>query len=154
MIRAIVAMDSNQGIAKNGLIPWNLVDDLSNFKKQTANATVLMGQKTFDSIGQALPSRQNVVVSRTQKNIDGLACITDPIFYLKNFVGDIWIIGGASIYRQTLDLVEELHVTQIESEYDCDKFFPEFDQKFKLVRTDQKITENGQKYEFQVWSRK
>ena len=153
MIRAIVAIDSKNGIAKNGVIPWKLVEDLSNFKKITANTTVLMGQKTFDSIGKALPSRQNVIVSRTQKNIDGLICITNPILYLNNFIGDIWVIGGASIYRQTLDLIEELHVTRVEPSYDCDKFFPEFDNKFNLIKTDKKVTENGQKYEFQIWRR-
>jgi dihydrofolate reductase len=136
MISIIVAYANGRVIGKNGKIPWYLPNDLQHFKRITSEHTVVMGRKTFESIGHPLPKRRNVVLTSSTTFVSaGVEVVhsTDDVFALAN-PGNIFIIGGESIYRQFLEVAERLYITEIAFEVDGDVFFPEWDrQSFILV---------------------
>jgi len=128
----IAAVAKNNCIGKNNKIPWNIPEDFQYFKKTTLGKTCVMGQATFESIlgylGKPLPGRKTVVVT-LDKNYQAPAGVVilfslDDVFsQLQN--EDVFICGGASIYRQTIDRVDTLYITQIDKIVDGDVFFPE-----------------------------
>ncbi|OGH88967.1 MAG: hypothetical protein A2537_00020 [Candidatus Magasanikbacteria bacterium RIFOXYD2_FULL_36_9] len=128
----IAAVAENNCIGKNNKIPWNVPEDFQYFKKMTLGKTCVMGQATFESIlgylGKPLPGRQTVVVTLDKNYIapEGVRILhsLDDVFeQLKN--EDVFICGGASIYRQTLDRVDTLYITHIQQSPEGDTFFPE-----------------------------
>ncbi|MBC3874506.1 dihydrofolate reductase [Undibacterium flavidum] len=125
----IVATDKKNGIGINNQLPWHLPEDLAHFKRTTSGHTIIMGRKTFDSIGRALPNRHNVVISRnTEWQHDNVHCyssIEDALKSLKD--SEAFVIGGAQIYDQALHLAQKLIVTEIQDEFECDAFFPSID---------------------------
>ncbi len=126
----IVAMDDNQLIGKDNALPWRLPADLAYFKKTTAGKTVLMGRKTYESIGFPLPNRRNIIVSRnTNFHAKGCEVINNitAVLELAKDDGEVMIMGGASFYEQILPNVNRLYITQIEGEFEGDAHFPEFD---------------------------
>jgi len=138
MISGIVAIDKRQGIGLNGSMPWPLLkEDLKFFKEKTLNKIVLMGSKTWQSIGKPLPNRINVVIS---KNLQVSANFTydDPIIAIEElkerFDGiDIFVIGGQQLFESVKDLIEIFYVTEIDADYNCDRHFDlsYLDQNFK-----------------------
>jgi dihydrofolate reductase len=128
MIYCIVAIDQNQGIGFNNSMPWpKLKEDLQWFKDQTQNNIVIMGSKTWESIGKPLPNRINVVVSSTLKPAANFT-FYDPKEAIKDLSErfkdkDIFVIGGESIYNCLKDTVEVFYVTEIDQKYQCDRFF-------------------------------
>lgn len=139
MINIIVAIAKNNVIGKNNEIPWHYPEDLQYFKEVTMGKNVLMGSKTFDSIikrlGKPLPGRNNIVLSRNKDfSYPGVTVINDLESFLKSQTDDIFIIGGSSIYRQTLAYADKLYITFIDDEYEGDTFFPEIDfQNYQLI---------------------
>lgn len=134
MINLIVAIANNNCIGKNNKIPWNIPEDFQYFKKTTMGKTCLMGQTTFESIvnylGKPLPGRKTVVLSRNPQFIPPpdvrVYNDLDKAFNeLKN--EDVFICGGASIYRQTIDRADVLYITHVDMDVDGDTFFPEID---------------------------
>src|SRR3989344_3880057 len=135
---------NNRAIGKAGALLWRISDDLKRFKVLTAGHTVIMGRKTFDSIGKALPNRTNIVITRNpyfkadgvivvksleeaiQKSLDSqnLARDTD------NKNSEVFIIGGGEIYRQALQFCEKLLLTEVESDAEGDTFFPDWRNDF------------------------
>ena len=127
-ISMIVAMSKNRVICKDNVMPWHLSDDLKNFKKITMGKTIIMGRRTYDSIGKALPGRKNVILSRNLKDKDIL--VFDNLENALVNVGneeEIFIIGGQDIYSQTINKANKLYLTTINDEIEGDKFFPHFD---------------------------
>ena len=127
-ISMIVAMSKNRVIGKDNVMPWHLSDDLKNFKKITMGKTIIMGRRTYDSIGKALPGRKNVILSRNLKDKDIL--VFDNLENALVDVGneeEIFIIGGQDIYSQTINKANKLYLTTINDEIEGDKFFPHFD---------------------------
>ena len=127
-ISMIVAMSKNRVIGKDNVMPWHLSDDLKNFKKITIGKTIIMGRRTYDSIGKALPGRKNVILSRNLKDKDIL--VFDNLENALVDVGneeEIFIIGGQDIYSQTINKANKLYLTTINDEIEGDKFFPDFD---------------------------
>ncbi len=132
----IAAVADNNCIGKNNKIPWNVPEDFQYFKKTTLGKTCVMGQATFESIigylGKPLPGRQNVVVT-LDKNYQApegtriFNSLDDVFTQLKD--EDVFICGGASIYRQTVDKVDTLYITQIHQSPDGDTFFPEINKE-------------------------
>ena len=134
MIKAIICVDKQGGIGQNGDMPWgrSFPKDLTYFKKVTSGDIVLMGRKTFESLGRprGLPNRENWVVSTQQRTVD-LSSVSygspeEFLGWYKEFLGKdtLWIIGGASIYKQFADLIDEWHITTIDNVYpDADTFF-------------------------------
>lgn len=127
----IVAMDTNQLIGKDNALPWHLPQDLAYFKKTTIGKTVLMGRKTYQSIGFALPDRRNIVISHNAdfkaQGCEVVASIDDALTLTKND-NEVMIMGGASFYKQMLPIVDRLYITQIENEFEGDTYFPAFNQ--------------------------
>lgn len=125
----IVAMDAQRGIGIGNTLPWRLPEDLAHFKRVTSGHPIIMGRKTFDSIGRPLPNRRNIVITRNPDwRHDGVETV-GSVEAAVALVGEqpAYIIGGAEIYRQSLPLAQQLIVTEIKKTYQCDAFFPEFD---------------------------
>jgi len=143
--KAIAALGENRVIGVDGKIPWRLSEDMQFFKKMTSGEkpeknSVLMGRKTWDSLGRPLPNRFNIVLSRTPAfipganltvmNLDSLDAGLKPVP-----PGDIWVIGGAQIYELTLPRCSELYLTHVNGHYQGDTFFPPYEHLFTAAET-------------------
>lgn len=134
-IQIVVARASNGVIGRDGDMPWRLPSDLRHFKAVTLNAPVIMGRKTFQSIGRPLPGRANIVVSRSDfqaggvETVDSLeaAMARGAELARQNGAGKVSVIGGGEIYRQALEFADELHITEVEADIDGDTMFPALD---------------------------
>ncbi len=157
MIRFIAIIDEKRGTANEHGMPWHgkTPTDLALFKKKTSNSIVLMGYATYLEFKKPLSNRRNFVASTKPDTLrDGFTLVDDARGFLQNAKEDIWVIGGAGLFTSTLDLANELYITQLEGDFKCTKFFPEFQNDFKLVSESNSITENGITYTFQVWKNK
>lgn len=130
MIVIIAAMDEDSGIGKDGGLPWDCPEDMAFFRRHTYGNTVVMGRKTADSLEGPLPGRRNVVITRDPGyKREGFEVANDlelALLDLKS-TGDVFVIGGADIYKQTTPLADCLLLTEIPGKYNCDTMFPEFD---------------------------
>ncbi len=128
-ITIIVAKSNNGIIGKDGDLPWRLPEDLKRFKRLTTGNIVVMGRKTYDSIGRPLPNRKNIVISRnTSLKIEGVEVEYDLINVLKrNQEENVYVIGGGQIYVDALPFTEKLEVTEVDVELVGDTSFPEID---------------------------
>jgi dihydrofolate reductase len=152
MIKAIVAMAENRVIGNAGTIPWHLPEDFKFFKATTMGHAILMGRKTYASIGRPLPGRENIVLSRfmpTESVPAGVTIIRslDELKELENKLNgrDLFVIGGEEIYRLLLPRVQELYVTKVPRSIDGDTRFPEFESQFDAGN---KVLETN---DFSVW---
>ncbi|WP_163654046.1 dihydrofolate reductase [Listeria sp. PSOL-1] len=129
MITLIWAQDKNGSIGKDNSMPWHIPADLAFFKKQTLNKTVVMGRKTYVSLGKALPQRKNVVLTRDDSLVLPDAEVVNDVKTLvqKSRTEDLMICGGAEIYQLFLHNADQLIVTQIDAVFDADTHFPEVD---------------------------
>lgn len=134
--KAIAAMSENRVIGNKGGIPWHLPEEFNWFKEKTMGGILLMGRKTFESIGKPLPGRDTYLLSRQQQAIAGVRSITD-LNALKTLETDktIWVAGGETIYRQTFDLCDEVYLTRIHRIVEGDTFFPPFEDNFRIAET-------------------
>jgi len=132
MIKLIVAKASNNIIGNNNELIWHLPNDLKHFKNTTTNHPIIMGRKTYESLGRPLPNRTNIVVTRDLNFTDDKVVITHSLEQAINEAQainyDIFIIGGGNIYKQAMDLVDELYITEVHHEFDGDTYFPEIDE--------------------------
>ncbi|MBW5291237.1 MAG: Dihydrofolate reductase [Candidatus Ruthia sp. Asou_11_S2] len=156
----IVAMDDNQLIGKNNALPWHLPADLAYFKKTTTGKAVLMGRKTYDSIGRPLPNRRNIIVNRNTKfKADGCEVVgsINAALSLANGDNELMIMGGASFYEQMVNKVDRLYITEVKGKFEGDAYFPEFDrtQFSELSRDSHQADEkNLHAYDFVILDRK
>tara|TARA_B100000614_G_scaffold143927_1_gene128000 strand:- start:291 stop:794 length:504 start_codon:yes stop_codon:yes gene_type:complete len=133
VISHVVALSNNNVIGVNNDLPWNLKTDLAHFKAYTTNKIIVMGRKTFQSIGRPLPNRLNFVVSKTIKDIEGAHVFTSTEEALsnanklcvENSYKEIVIIGGGYLFRETLDIVNKLVLTRVDCDIDGDVYYPE-----------------------------
>ncbi|WP_069130995.1 dihydrofolate reductase [Rhodohalobacter halophilus] len=131
----IVAHDPNLVIGNEGGLPWHYSEDLKFFKKETMGHPIVMGRIVFEELNEKpLPGRENIVLSRT-KSFEHVKTFKSIEEALDNLRGHekVFIIGGGEIYKQTLDMADELIVTQIKVEYSGDTFFPEYQDKIGTV---------------------
>lgn len=132
-LTAIVAMTPERVIGKDGGLPWHLPDDLKFFKKRTSGHPIVMGRKTFDSIGKPLPHRQNIVITRDPAwHHDGVESIHHPK-ELNEFAlidQQVYIIGGEEIYRFFLPIISDLIITHVPDSIEGDTYFPEYKEFF------------------------
>ncbi|MCX7095953.1 MAG: dihydrofolate reductase [Methylobacter sp.] len=129
-ISLIVAMASNRAIGLNNQIPWHLSADLKKFKKITMGAPILMGRKTYESIGRPLPGRSNIIISRNPEYRQAGCLVFNDIEQALESCRDhaeIFVIGGSDFYRSMLAVADTLYLTQIHREFPGDTFFPELD---------------------------
>jgi len=170
----IVAHDEKLGIGKNNKLPWQIKGDLKHFRDLTSAFTkkedsekmnvVIMGRKTWESLPanyKPLPNRNNLVISRNSNyalpnNVMHSKSVEHALEVLKQVdYGDVFIIGGAVIYEIAikLQIFDTLHVTEIEGEYNCDVFFPQYKNDFKLIDSSGTILEGDYRFSFKTYTR-
>ncbi|WP_418886677.1 type 3 dihydrofolate reductase [Gilliamella apicola] len=165
ILSVIVAMAQNRVIGLNNQMPWHLPADLAWFKKNTLNKPVIMGRKTFESIGRPLPNRHNIVISRQIESIDNkisnvswVKSIDEAISLAqKQQPDEVFIIGGGNIYKQVLPLIDRLYLTHIDAELQGDTYFPDYlsEQWQVIYQEDHQADEkNSYPYQFKILQRK
>jgi dihydrofolate reductase len=136
MIKIIAAVSENMVIGKDNKIPWHYPEDLKHFKEMTLDSVVIMGKKTFESIGKPLPRRKNIVITSNPINeIECYSSLEDALnFYQFN---QIWLIGGRSIYEQGMEYANEIHLTRIPIYIEGDDVikFPNINESFSKKET-------------------
>ena len=128
----IVAMTRNRVIGRDNDMPWHLPAELQHFKKVTMGKPIVMGRRTFDSIGRVLPGRKNIVISRDRNFLFAGVTVVHGFEQAVRAAGsaeELMIIGGANLYRQTLDQVERLYITLIHVDLEGDTYFPELNEE-------------------------
>jgi len=153
----IVATDSSNGIGINNTLPWHLPEDLAHFKRLTSGHPIIMGRKTFDSIGRPLPNRRNIVISRNagwqHDGVERAASLQEALSMVAG-VDEAFVIGGGQIFEQALPLVGKLVITRIAQNYECDAFFPELpDGAWKEVEREEHVSAAGLPYAFITYTR-
>jgi dihydrofolate reductase len=126
----VAALADNGVIGRDGGLPWHLTDDLKRFKSLTMGKPILMGRRTFDSIGRALPGRRNLVLTRRPASLPpGLEAVDSLAAAIAACAGEpeLCVIGGAELYRQALPLATRLELTQVHATIEGDVLFPEYD---------------------------
>ena len=164
----IVAMAQNRAIGKENRLPWHLPEDLKYFKSVTMGKPIVMGRKTFDSIGRPLPGRLNIVITRnnswqhagveTANSVDQAMMIAAKHVEAEGGTKEVMVIGGEQIYRAAIEGADRLYVTRVQTEIEGDAFFPEYDES-QWYEVDRQEPEQPQKsdgtpYFFQVLERK
>ncbi|MBP0597726.1 dihydrofolate reductase [Herbaspirillum sp. LeCh32-8] len=153
----VVATDQNNGIGINNTLPWHLPEDLAHFKRTTSGHAILMGRKTFESIGRALPNRRNIVITRNAGWQHAGVETASSLQAAAELAGSApaFVIGGAQIYAEALPLVNRLIITRIERAFDCDAFFPALDpQQWKeTAREEHRAETGGFNYAFVTYER-
>ena len=138
-LTAMVAMTSERVIGKGGDLPWHLPEDLKLFKRHTSGRPIVMGRKTWDSIGKPLPNRQNIVLTRdTTLFAEGADVIHSPdqLQALELIDSEVYIIGGAQIYELFMPQLDEILISHVYENHPGDTFFPSFEKKFTDITTE------------------
>lgn len=155
MIISIIAAVAKNGVIGNkNTLPWHLPSDMKHFKETTTGHCIIMGQKTHESIGRALPARTNIVLT-FDTNFKSEGCITVTsieealrVASAKN-ESEVFIIGGALIYKQFIEIANRLYITRIHKKFDGDVFFPEIDmKKWHLEKTEKHKKDNKNPFDF------
>jgi len=151
MISIIAAMDANSGIGKDNSIPWHITSDFKHFKEITIGHPIIMGRRTFESLGRVLPGRTHIIITHNVENkteVEGLIwvdSIESAIEKAKKQKGsnEIFVIGGGQIFEEAIEksLVDKLYLTVVEGDYDADTFFPEYS-GFKIVKEENREEAN------------
>jgi dihydrofolate reductase len=135
-LKAIAAMSLNRAIGMGNKIPWHLPEDFRWFKKMTTGHVLVMGRKTFESIGKALPDRTTIVLTRSPQPIPGVQTISELSQIAQGSPAlrgrEIFICGGAQIYQQALPFCSDLYLTLVKRTVEGDTFFPPFEERFEL----------------------
>ncbi len=157
-ISLIAAIDESQGLGKDNELLCHMPADLKYFKQITLNKTIVMGRKTYDSIGKPLPKRTNIVVSRnTRLFIPGVTITSSLENALSLSSSDeTMIIGGASIYAQAIELADKLYITKIHHQFNADAFFPNIsldEWKITSIESHNKDEKNPYDYDFITYER-
>ncbi|MCC4721663.1 dihydrofolate reductase [Salinicoccus sp. RF5] len=147
MVSLIVCHAEQNVIGFKNKMPWHLPNDLKHVKKLTQGNTIVMGRKTFDSLGRPLPNRRNVVLTRNRDfDAEGIDVIHE-VADIKELEGEVFIFGGSGVYGQTMGLVDEMHITRIHETFGGDTFFPEYDEsEWELVSSEEGIIDDKNRY--------
>lgn len=154
MLKILVAFDENRVIGKNNALIWHLPADLKRFKALTTGHVIIMGRKTFESIGRPLPNRTTIVISRQQDlKIEGVILahsVEEAILKAKSISrDDIFIVGGAEIYQLSLPFADQILVTQLHDIFEGDAFFPEISPAiWEVAEQERGITDEQNAYQF------
>ncbi len=149
MISIIVAVADNGVIGDKNSLLWHISEDLRNFKRVTTGHPVVMGRNTYLSLGRPLPGRTNVVVSRTAARIEGCRVVRslEEAFALFPADEEVFVIGGAQIYAQTIGMADRLYITRVEHDYEGDTSFPVWNRSQWRLVSDERF-ERGEKYPY------
>lgn len=155
MIRFIAAIDNRRGIADEHGIPWHgrIPTDVKYYHDKIRTGIILMGYGLYKELSKPYADGVNYVAT-TDRHVqlrEGFEPVYDGREFLKNAKGDVWNVGGAALFSSTIDLADELYLTQLEGDFRCTKFFPQYEHDFELVSKSEPITENGITFRFTVW---
>lgn len=159
-ITLIVAAANNNVIGVNNQMPWHLPNDFKYFKANTMGHSIIMGRKTYDSIGKPLPGRRNIVLTRDQDYQNPDVDIANSIPEVLNYCRDereVFILGGAEIYKQAVPIANKLLLTRVHTDIEGDTFFPNLDlSEWQLVSQDMHSKDEKHAYDFtfEVWEKK
>lgn len=159
-ISIIAAMAANRTIGLENRLPWHLPDDLKRFKTLTMNHHIVMGRKTYDSIGKPLPGRSTIIVTRNMDYaVPGCVAVNslDAALTVSFSDEEVFFVGGADLYRQALPIANRIYLTEIHRVFDGDAFFPEFDMsQWSETSREQHRTDggNGFEYHYVIYDRK
>jgi dihydrofolate reductase len=157
-ITLVVAIDAQRGIGVDNKLPWHLPEDLARFKRVTLGHPIIMGRKTFDSIGRPLPKRRNIVVTRNARWSHEGVEVASSLEQAIALVGaeEASIIGGAQIFGESMAIADRMIVTEIHHSFRCDTFFPPFDPAvwIETAREKHHSEANGYDYDFVTYERK
>jgi dihydrofolate reductase len=145
-------MSSNRVIGVNNTLPWHLSEDLKHFKSLTTGHTIIMGRKTYESIGRPLPNRRNIVISRNMEaSYEGAEVVhsIENAFSISRNDNEVFVIGGSNIYQQALSLVDHLYITEIKKSFSGDAYFPEINKQIWIESSrEDHITNDGLEFSF------
>lgn len=151
-LTAIVAMTPARVIGRGGDLPWRLPEDLAFFKRTTSGHPIVMGRKTYDSIGRPLPKRRNIVLTRdcnwSAEGVEVIHC-PEELPSLEGVAGRVFVIGGSEIYAAFLPHLDDLLISHVKNEYEGDTRFPEFEDQFPKVELMEDFTD----FTVRRWSR-
>src|SRR3989338_2624712 len=147
MITLIAALTADGVIGKEGKIPWHIPEDLRNFKRLTTGNTIIMGRRTYESIGRPLSNRRNIVVSTTLLSLEGIivcSTITEALATAASLGKELFVIGGAALYQATLPVADRMILSHVKRTYGGDTYFPTYDS------SDWRVTNTESFPEFEV----
>ncbi len=153
----VVAIDAQRGIGVDNRLPWHLPEDLAHFKRTTSGHPIIMGRKTFDSIGRPLPNRRNIVVTRNpgwrHEGVDAVTSLADAVALAGGEIA--FIIGGAQIFAESMAFADQVIVTEIDHAFACDTFFPALDPSAwtETARESHHSQANGYDYAFVTYNK-
>ena len=157
MISISVAVSKNNIIGKNNDLPWHISEDLKRFKRITSNKKMIMGRKAFESLPGILPNREHIIITRNENfkvDSDKVTVVHDLNSLIEKYSkceDEVFVIGGAEIYKQFLPYVQKIYLTQIDETFEGDTYWPEINyDEFKTEYTSEQLTDekNGLKYTF------
>ena len=162
ILSLLVATDENNVIGKDNKLPWHLPNDLKYFKNQTWAMPILMGRKTFESIGKPLPGRKSIVITRSkdweQEGVEVVHSVEQAIDKAKDLgVKEIFVIGGAEIFKTSFNQAHRIYLTRIHHRFDGDVYFPKISEaEWTLVQSRNCKADDKNLYDhtFQVWEKK
>jgi len=127
IVSAVVAIAENHAIGKNNQLLWHLPNDLKHFRLITTGHTVIMGRKTYESVGKPLPNRRNIIITRQQIEIAGCEVVSsiEEALALCAAEQEVFIVGGAEIYKLAMPLTDRIYLTIVHQSFEADAFFPE-----------------------------
>jgi dihydrofolate reductase len=160
ILSLIAAIGKNNELGKDNKLLWDLPADMRHFRETTSGHPVVMGRKTFESIGRPLPKRRNIVITRdssySREGIEVVHSIEEAIALFKEIPEEVFIIGGAEIYKQSLPFANRLYITRVESNFDADAFFPEIGPEWQETFRDDHISDESHAfpYSFLIYEKK
>ncbi len=149
IVSIVVAIAQNNAIGKDNQLLWHLPKDLKHFKDITSGHTVIMGRKTYESVGKPLPNRRNIIITRQNIVINGCEVVNSIEEALKLCTGEaeVFIVGGAEIYKQAMTLTDRIYLTIVHQEFDADTYFPEIKENI-WKETERQDHESDEKHLF------
>jgi dihydrofolate reductase len=149
MIKIIVAISKNRVIGKDNSLIWHLPADLRRFKEVTTGSVVVMGRKTYESIGKPLANRRNVIITRNENyEAQGCEVVNSIEEALLICYEDCFIIGGSEIYKQSLSMADEIYLTEVDDVFDGDSFFPELGNEWHEVSNEKFEADDKNKFNY------
>lgn len=160
MISLMVAHDPNRVIGLNNDLPWHIPEDLAYFKEKTMGKAMVMGRKTYESIGRPLPGRLNIIVTRNTDftAADGVIVVHDletAIAKASEYAEEVMIIGGAEIFKLSMEMADRLYITEIQQTFEGDTFFPEYDEGWQVTEQTEVFTsKTGTNFTYLIYDKK
>ncbi len=151
IITIVVAIAQNHAIGKDNKLLWHLPNDLKHFKTITTGGTVIMGRKTYDSVGKPLPNRRNIIITRQNIAIEGCEVVNslDEALALCKTEQEVFIVGGAEIYKMAMQVTNRIYLTIVHHDFEGDTYFPEIEEnKWKEVEREEHQPDEKHKYAY------